>query len=67
MATLEEFFNAEDEDDMDIAFEEDEEEEDMGTWRHLLGEEMGDVNVVDSPVDEVLFESTKKGSGFHHK
>jgi hypothetical protein len=33
----------------------------------LLGEEMDDVNVVDSSVDEVLFESTKKGSGFHHK
>jgi hypothetical protein len=31
MATLEEFFNAKDEDDMDIAFKEDEEEEDMET------------------------------------
>jgi hypothetical protein len=31
-----------DEDYMDVAF--DEEEEDVGTWRHLLGEEMGDVH-----------------------
>jgi hypothetical protein len=57
-----EFFDVQEEADLDIEIEDDEEEEDNMSWRHLIGHEMGDVTFVDTPVDRVLFEGTKKGT-----
>jgi hypothetical protein len=63
MATLAEFFDVQEEDDLDMEIEdEDDEEEENISWRHLVAHEMGDVTFVDTPVDGVLFECTKKGT-----
>jgi hypothetical protein len=64
MTTLDEFFDLQEEDDQEIEIEEEDDEEDNRTWRHLAGYEMGNVTFMDTPVDGILLESTKKGIYF---
>jgi hypothetical protein len=61
MTTLDEFFDLQEEDDQEIEIEEEDDDEDNRTWRHLAGYEMGNVTFVDTLVDGILLESTKKG------